>query len=115
MIVESTSNITLVRVGGRDEDSLTETGDEHSDGNGKPEPRDATESGGSLHHAVYFIANGLFRVEDSFEEQDAHRGEDDVVPGQFSNPCIDLKGVQVGGQNAGGGLDHRQQGRKRDG
>ena len=57
----------------------------------------------------------LFGVEDGFEEQDADGGEDDVVAGQLLDPGADLDGVEVGGEDAGGGLNHRQKGGQRDG
>src|SRR5580698_7009687 len=57
----------------------------------------------------------LLRVEDGLKKQDAYCREDDVVAGEVVDPCSDLEGVQVGGEDSGGGLDHCEQGRKRDG
>ena len=55
------------------------------------------------------LAYGLFGVEDGFEEQDADGGVDDVVAGELLDPEVDLDGVELAGEDAGGGLDHGEQ------
>lgn len=45
-------------------------------------------------------------MENGFKEEDAKGGVDDVVGGELFDPEADLDGVEVGGENAGGGLDH---------
>ncbi len=53
---------------------------------------------------------GLFRVEDGFEEQDADGGVDDVVAGELGDPRADVDGVELGGDDTGGGLHHHEEG-----
>ena len=56
-----------------------------------------------------------FGVENGLEEQNADRRKDDVIAKKLFDPGSDLDRVQVGGQDAGGGLHHGQQSRKGDG
>src|ERR1700722_2517097 len=55
---------------------------------------------------------GLFGIEYCFEEEDADGREDDVVADELLDPGIDLDGVEVSGQNTGGGLHHREERRQ---
>jgi hypothetical protein len=48
----------------------------------------------------------LFGVEHSFKEQDTDGGEDDVITAELLDPGVDLDGIEIGGQDAGSGLDH---------
>src|ERR1700738_4820483 len=57
----------------------------------------------------------LFGVKHGLKEKDADGGEDDVVAGQLFDPGRDLDGIEIRGEDAGGGLDHRQKGGQGDG
>src|SRR5215468_8399837 len=52
----------------------------------------------------------LFGVDDGFEEENSGGGVDDVEAGQLCDPCADLDGVEFSGEDAGGGLDHHEDG-----
>src|SRR5271168_3365274 len=109
VIVEDASDVALGRIGGDEEDGLAEAESEHSDADPEPEPGDIAEGGGALLHRSSLSRMRSFGVENGLEEQNADRGEDDVVAEELFDPGADLYRVQIGGQDAGGGLDHGQE------
>ena len=50
----------------------------------------------------------LFGVKDSFEKEDSGRGVDDVEAGELGDPSADLDWIELGGEDAGGGLNHHE-------
>ena len=56
----------------------------------------------------------LLGVEDGAKEQERDGAKNDVVGDERANPKGDIAGVELGGEDASGGLDRTQQGGKND-
>ncbi len=108
VVVEDPSSVALGCVGRDEKDRFAEADEEDDEGGEEPEPGDSAEDGGSGHYAGNFTAKALFGVEHGFKEQNADDGEDEIVSGELGDPGIDFEGIELGGENSGGGFDHSE-------
>jgi len=115
MVVEDTLQVAHRRLGGGEEDGLTEADYKNGDGRDEPEPGCVADGGGAGHYGFILPRNGLFGVEDGFKEQNADGGVDDVVASELGYPGADLYGVEFACEDAGGGLHHHEKRGQGDG